>query len=386
MLALLALSLSIVGGEPVPSAPMVTAWNYDLASGELKRGEVSPLVRRPSPAPGLFASFGGTAVDFDNTAANGFTILPGAGVGLLDWGTYTPAGNGLLHRFTVGYSTASNTPIDLTVRLYSGTVGGCQSTGALIATFPLSGLPASDGVSPAAHTISVDTRTLGLVVPPGPLGWEYRFFDVKSGPLLVDGPLGLPAPNGTVDAYDRFDLLGGGCSTVNFGCLPPFLPCASFYFALEADNGTVTSGALNYGSGLNPPGSLLLLSGNGSIGALTVLGVTNPLATQPPGSIALLAVSVLPDPNFPAGTPLPGFGMSAPASFGELLIALPQELLLGPSIWAGPGFPSAFPIGIPLNTNLIGAQIHFQGLIVDPPASLGVPFGLTEGLRLTIGP
>lgn len=401
MLALLALLLIAGPDEPTRTSPTVQRWTYDLASGELAGGEVRRLVASaasapvpvPAPAapeqplPGLPAAFGGTAVDFDNTAANGFTFLPGAGSAVLDWGTYSPAGNGLLHRITIGYSTVSATPIDVTVRLHSGATGGCAPTGVLLATFPLSGLPASDGVTPAAHTITIDTRTLGVVVPPGPIGWEYRFFDVLSGPLLVDGPLGLPAPNGTSDSYDRFDLALGGCSTQNFGgCLPPFLPCASFYFAIEADNGTVTAGALNYGSGLNPPNSLLLLSGNGSIGALTVLGVNNPLGTQPPGSFALLAVSVLADPNFPAGTPLPGFGMSAPASFGELLIALPQELLLGPSLWAGPSFPSAFPIGIPQNTNLIGAQIHFQGLIVDPAASLGVTFGLTEGLRLTIGP
>jgi hypothetical protein len=341
-----------------------------------------------SPPEGALATgTGGFVVDFDNSATNGFTFLPGAGVGVLDWGVYTPRGTGTLHSFTIGYSTASATPIAITVRLYAGTLGGCSGTGTLLGTFPLGGLPASDGITPVAHTVTVTTRKSGIVVPAGPIGWEYRFFDVKSGPLLTNGPLGLPAPNGTQDAYDRIDLAFGGCTTTNFGgCLPPFLPCASFYLRLVADDGSITANVQPYGTGLNPPGSALVLAGTGAIGTTLVLGLTNPLGTQAPGSFAVLFLSFAPDPAFPNGFPIPFWGMSGPGAPSELLLALPWALDIGPSIWAGPTFPSAFPVPIPQNTNLIGLDVFFQGVLWDPFATFGVDFALTNGLHLVIGP
>lgn len=371
--------LAAVAPQDVPQrvhAPVVHVGTYDLDSQSFERSVFDAA-----------EGGGGSVVDFDNSATNGFTFLPGAGVGVRDWGIYTPSGNGLLYRFTVGYSTVANGPIDLTVNLYSGTTGSCAGPGTLLGSFPLTGLPGSDGITPVANTVTVTTRTSGIAVPAGPIGWEYRFFDVKSGPLLVNGPLGLPAPNGTVDLYDRVDLGFGGCTSQNFGgCLPPFLPCASFYLTLEADDGSVSASVVPYGSGVNPVGSLSVLAGTGSIGATTVLGVNNPLGTQTPGSFAFLALSFAPDVNFPAGTLLPFFGMSGPFASSELLIALPQALLLGPSIWAGPSFPSAFPITIPQNVNFIGAKAYFQGGLIDLVAPFGVDIAFTDALEMTVGP
>lgn len=360
--------------EPRIAPAPAQHWTYDLASGALA----------PAAPPALA---NGPAVDFDNSAVNGFTFLPGPGVAVVDWGTYVPSGTGRLYAFTIGYSTAASGPVAITVRLHAGTTGHCTGTGTVLGTFPLVGLPGSNGTSPVSHTVTVNTRTSGIVVPAGPIGWEYRFFDVTTGPLLVDGPIGLPAPNGTEDAYDRHDLVFGGCSTKGFGgCLPPFLPCASFYLTLTADDGDVAAGIASYGSGINPPGSLSVLSGTGVLGETVVIGVNNPLGTQAPGSIALLFVSFAPAPGFPGGVPLPFFGMSAPGAPSELLLALPHALLLGPSLWAGPAFPSAFPLPIPVDANLIGFDVFLQGVLVDPLATFGIDIALTDALVMTVGP
>lgn len=147
---------------------------------------------------------------------------------------------------------------------------------------------------------------------------------------------------------------------------------------LEPDDTGVTA----YGCDVNPPGSLTLLSGTPNIGETFTLGVDNPIATQPVGSIAALAFSGAPDPNFPCGTVLPGLGMVGPYGPGELLISLgaPGSLvILPPQIWNGS--PAGFPISIPSNPALAGLFLYFQGAIAEVTGQ----FALTEGVQVEIG-
>ena len=62
----------------------------------------------------------------------------------------------------------------------------------------------------------------------------------------------------------------------------------------------------------------------------------------PPFSVTFLAVSNDPDPNYPCGTVIPGWGMGGA---GELLISMlppePTVLLIGP-IWTGAGNPGKY--------------------------------------------
>ena len=386
-LATLALCASASAQRTAPQpvdGPVVHVGTYELESGRITPSSRSGSASGAAEAPTL---------DFDNTASSGFFFLPGTGVGTVDRGVYAPSGPGTLYSFEVGYATHSPGPIAMTVLLHAGTTGHCASgdPGATLGSFPLTGLPGSpDGVQTVYHTLTVNTRKSGIVVPAGPIGWEYRFFDVASGPLLVDGPIGLPAPNGTEDALDAYGLVGGTCETSSFGCLPPFLPCASTYFGMTADDGATPWDAVVYGTGANnPAGSLQVLGGTSKIGETLVVGVSNPLGTQAIGSSAFVAVSHLPDPNFPGGTPIGGFGMAGPGALGEVLISLappsPFDPVLGPSVWSGPGFPAAIPIQIPQNANFIGVHVFVQGLMVDFAPGASVPFGLTEALDVTIG-
>ena len=133
-----------------------------------------------------------------------------------------------------------------------------------------------------------------------------------------------------------------------------------------------------------PPGSLLVLDGAAAPGASVVIGVHNPLATQPPGALPLLALALTPAPGFPCGTPLPGWGMAGPGAVGELLVSpLPPNplLLLAGSPWTGT--PSPFPLAVPSDPSLVGTALFLQGVLIAPGA--GVEIGATEGLELVIG-
>ena len=167
------------------------------------------------------------------------------------------------------------------------------------------------------------------------------------------------------------------------------------------DDGVADAGAVNvlfldtvrpalaaaYGTGVNPAGSLVLQSGVPSIGTMMTFGVDNPLGTQGAGSGTALIVAVAPDPNFPAGTVIPGFGMGGPGAPGELLVDLTKKnfFLLG-APWTTAGVPVPISVSLPPDPSLFGLFLFAQGLIVDPLATFGVFYGFGEAYSLRIGP
>lgn len=140
-----------------------------------------------------------------------------------------------------------------------------------------------------------------------------------------------------------------------------------------------------YGCGINPADSLTVLSGIPSVGRTIGFGVDNPLGTQPSGSVPALAIAFEPAVGFPCGRALTGWGMSPPSHSGELLVGHPASVLLG-RLWAGAGQPSRIDVPIPNNQALIGLPLYLQGLLVSPASFIGPSRGLTNGLRLVIGP
>jgi len=143
-----------------------------------------------------------------------------------------------------------------------------------------------------------------------------------------------------------------------------------------------------YGSDVNPPRSLTLAAGTAAIGRTLTFGLDNPLGTQTSGTRTLLNISTAPEEEFPAGDLLAGWGMAGNGAPGELLIAYsrgnPVVHLVGPE-WAGPGTLALIPVAVPADPRLIGLTFYCQGLLVDPSASAGVRFGLTNALRLELG-
>jgi hypothetical protein len=140
---------------------------------------------------------------------------------------------------------------------------------------------------------------------------------------------------------------------------------------------------LEYGCGTNPPGSLTF-AGRPAVGTTMSFGVDNPLGTQAPGALAVLAFGLLPAIAFPCGALLPGFGMAGP--LGELLLAqsaIAWTPIGGP--WLGAGVPVPFQLALPPDAGLFGVGIFAQGLMLDLQPAAVTPRGFTTAVRLTIG-
>lgn len=139
-----------------------------------------------------------------------------------------------------------------------------------------------------------------------------------------------------------------------------------------------------YGCGVNPPGSLTVQNGTPTLGNLITFGVDNPTDAQTPGSIALIAWNVNPDPLFPCGLQVPGWGMSGPGAPGENLLFLTgSTFIVGGAPWLGAGQPVSIDLPIAPAPVLIGFSLFVQGLIADPFGPVGI--GLTEAVELKIG-
>lgn len=140
-----------------------------------------------------------------------------------------------------------------------------------------------------------------------------------------------------------------------------------------------------YGCNVNPKKSLTVLEGFPSAGETFTVGINNPLGTQAANSATALLISLLPDPNFPCGTNLPGFGMDELGADGELLVSVTGSLLVAVipgAAWTDPATPVPIPLPFPDDASLVGVQLYLQGIVADPAPH----FALTSGIRTTIRP
>ena len=199
----------------------------------------------------------------------------------------------------------------------------------------------------------------------------------RGGQSILDWLMTDPAANVVHAAVIEFNIPPG--QELNFSDHFPVVATIEF-------SGVCPSTTL-YGCGTNPTGSLSVLSGVPSIGTTMTIGVDNPLGTQNAGATPFLIIALAPDPNFPCGTQLPGFGMAGPAAPGELLISLaPPTLAVSGPAWTGPGNPAPIALSFPSDRNLISVALFVQGVLLDAGGSSGNPFGLADAVRLVIGP
>ena len=147
--------------------------------------------------------------------------------------------------------------------------------------------------------------------------------------------------------------------------------------------------ALRYGCDAAVRGSLSVLSGAPRIGTTVTLGVDNPLGTQGPNSRAYLWMSTRADTAYPCGTPLANFGMAGPGAMGEILVNRSSGILLKTvtgGVWSTPGTPAPVPLAMPTALAWIGQSVYVQGYLVDSRITYGVRAGVTDALKLLIGP
>lgn len=137
-----------------------------------------------------------------------------------------------------------------------------------------------------------------------------------------------------------------------------------------------------YGCGLNPPQSLVGVSGSSQLGGVLTLGLDDPLGGSEPGALGVLLLAVAPAANFPCGLSLPGYGMGGGP--GELLIGVlppdPVAVLVG-GAWSGPGGPVPIGIPIPNDAALEGLEAYAQGLLAGVSS-----IKLTSAVRFRVGP
>jgi len=147
--------------------------------------------------------------------------------------------------------------------------------------------------------------------------------------------------------------------------------------------------ALRYGCDPAVRGSLTVLSGAPRVGTTLSLGVDNPLGTQGPNSRAYLWMSTKADAAYPCGTPLANFGMSGPGALGEILVNRNTGILMKTvtgGLWTRPGTPAPVPLAMPATLSWIGQSVYVQGYLVDTRITFGVKTGVTDALKLLIGP
>ena len=122
------------------------------------------------------------------------------------------------------------------------------------------------------------------------------------------------------------------------------------------------------------------------VGESFSVGVSNTVVSNAPPSLAFLSLATAPDPAFPSGTVLPGFGLAFTGAPGELLLssASPNPFAtLGPVPWAGgAAAPASFALAVPLVPSLSGLTIYMQGTLLD--LASGPSLGVTNGLAATL--
>jgi len=324
----------------------------------------------------LFATRGDTRELYTVDPSTGATTLVGdtgidsplgAEIDPID-GTLYVASSTLQQLYKVDKTTAAAMPLPSALGAPVNALAIDPTTGVLyggVASPPISsGLYVIDKASGVATKVSLNGDwILGLAcLPDGSL--YSSTFSIYGDTLLclVDKTTG--AQNCLVH------ILGGNA----FGL-------AGCHFCAEA---RVTGGC----GGVNPWWSLRLGKGMPSIGDSIELLLDNPLGTQAPGAAAFVALATAPDAAAPCGTSIAGLGMGGVGAPGELLIdaqAPNPVLVVTGGAWAGPGTHAAVAIQVPAIPALIGARVWAQGMLVDP-SGFGLPFALTNGAELWLGP
>jgi len=179
------------------------------------------------------------------------------------------------------------------------------------------------------------------------------------------------------DPEESLDLLAGGLTPEEQATYLQL--AATLYELLRIPPAQATP----YGCGVNPPGSFVLASGLPALGSEVTLAVDNPLGTQATG-LAAAYLARNPQPSFPCGIQVPGWGMSGAGAPGELLFDLASLLFtVGELPWEV-GAPALVHLSIPADTALAGLRLYAQGVLLDLGPGALVPSALTEALELRI--
>jgi hypothetical protein len=248
--------------------------------------------------------------------------------------------------------------------------------------------PSGGEVLPAGTTFTIEWQ---VHIQHNTQNWDLRYSTLGPSGPWTDIAINLPPGDITTGAMHSYDW------TV------PDTPSSTVYVQITQDNlgsGDYTDvnnsaaeivglpSATVYGCGINPAGSMSILSGSPAIGGSITFGIDNPVGSTAIGSFSFVFISDSPDPSYPCGTPLPGFGMGA-SGIGELLVSLAPpnpvgKILIG-APWTGPGTPAPVGTPVPADTNLLGETFYAQGGLFDPTSAPGTKIRFSDAVELYIG-
>lgn len=162
---------------------------YDLGLGRVTH--VAPAQHQTQAGIAVAES-----ICFDNSGAGTLYADVPLGQEWVDWGRKDCGLTGVIRRLEVGYGTTAldvnqgGPGASLDLSLYAGTRGAAGVLGEEVLRLSLTGLPASDGVTPVSVVTIIDLvapyPALNPTLPDGPIGWGYTSTDGVTGPLLVD--------------------------------------------------------------------------------------------------------------------------------------------------------------------------------------------------------
>jgi hypothetical protein len=246
-----------------------------------------------------------------------------------------------------------------------------------------SGMPKSPGSVSVRFTVSASHPHLTIVTMPAP---SPDWFTGLSGFNLMDKGRWIKQAVLPATIWDAGTDNGTTYTSSNSNTSPKqkivIVTTASGPFkGYSTSVGTWTvkrvAGAKIYGCGVNPVGSMTVSSGVPLLGQSVTLELHDPGNSMGKGSKTHLFISAAPDGAFPCGAKIPGFGMKAPGSVGELLITTILARIDGPA-WQGTPVP--FKLSVPNDSNLIGLAAYVQGAL-----SNGSRIGVTDAVELHLG-
>jgi len=363
------------------------AVRLDLETGTVTRGAA---VQQRSA--GAFT----TSSTFSNLDHSGFVgVDSGAGTphGPCEWidsGVKGGGASGFVTGFSFAYCSAALDPLSggtggsARIGFRTGYVRGSANnmpavSGNQVAAFNLTGLPANTACSAFfggfnCFLMEVSIGSVPVVLPPGNLGWSWRFTDLGTDGMLAktfpflscvqscsgSGPDAL----GVVDSIDPYCPAGTAVSTFVFGTCATTGRCYYNSISIDLREAESIAPAVTTfnGNGTNP----VLLSGSApSLGS--AWQVTTDCSGADPTKLAIFRFSFAPNPPPTSST------------WGEVLVSLQAGAginLFQPHLGASASFFNT----VPLDLTFFGICWSVQSFCGDTPRGF-----LTNGITQTLG-
>lgn len=235
------------------------------------------------------------------------------------------------------------------------------------------------------YSAAADSVPVTLTAWDGP-GGTGNVIDTQQGLTIgssVDGAMCSGDPFGNFCLWDRIILTAPTDSIQSItidGATTNLFAFDNMLFCTDVPCDAPASNVPLLGSGLNPAGTLV--ANELPILGSQTYGVTIDDRFDACGLSATGVQTFVVWSQNQMQVPVPGFGCG-PGDFGEVFVAEPVSLILGPQPWS-PGQGTFFNVALPPDTGLCEFDCFAQGFFFDPAAP-GGPYIVTNGIAVVVG-